>query len=179
MVWEGKRQVTGSGLVGLGDGVTAKEATLTFEGIKGSPDATVRFELRDGRPECVEINVRAKPTGRGIRSADIRMFNVDELTIDVFTELGTVGVRDEQVIVATARSVREARSERRGTVSRAELEKVARIYREYLNDKHGPTAAVRAAGGYTERTAARRVKQAEEAGLLPKTTPGKRRGGGD
>jgi hypothetical protein len=31
-------------------------------------------------------------------------------------------------------------------------------------------------GGYaSERTAARRVQQAREAGLLPKTTPGKRR----
>ena len=59
-------------------------------------------------------------------------------------------------------------------VTRAELEEVARIYREHVDAS--PTRAVAMLGGYaSERTAARRVQQAREAGLLPKTTPGKRR----
>jgi hypothetical protein len=50
---------------------------------------------------------------------------------------------------------------------------VARIYQEHL-DAH-PAKAVALLGGYTERTAARRIKEAENAGLLPPTTPGRKR----
>jgi hypothetical protein len=70
--------------------------------------------------------------------------------------------------------VYEARKARRGAVSKAELEQVAKVYREHLVG--GPTAAVRLLLGYkSERTAARRVQQARAAGLLPATTPGKRK----
>ncbi len=55
----------------------------------------------------------------------------------------------------------------------AELENVARAYREHIDTT--PTRAVQLAGNYSERTAARRVQQARAAGLLPKTTPGKRK----
>jgi hypothetical protein len=58
-------------------------------------------------------------------------------------------------------------------VTRSELEGVARVYREHLATT--PTQAVQLAGGYSERTAARRTQQARAAGLLPKTTPGKRK----
>ena len=63
--------------------------------------------------------------------------------------------------------------EARGRVTRAELEGVARVYREHVGAT--PTRAVQLAGGYSERTAARRVQQARAAGLLLKTTPGKRK----
>jgi hypothetical protein len=58
-------------------------------------------------------------------------------------------------------------------VTRAELEEVAKVYREFIGST--PTRAVQLAGGYSERTAARRVQQARAAGLLPQTTPGKRK----
>jgi hypothetical protein len=71
------------------------------------------------------------------------------------------------------RAVYEARKARRGPVSRAALEEVAKVYREHL--EASPTRAVSLLLGYSERTAARRVQQAREAGLLPATTPGKRK----
>jgi hypothetical protein len=81
---------------------------------------------------------------------------------------------DEAEARRLERDLHEARKAQRGTVTRAELEEVARIYREYVDSS--PTQAVAALGGYdSQRTAARRVQQAREAGLLPKTTPGKRR----
>jgi hypothetical protein len=58
-------------------------------------------------------------------------------------------------------------------VSRAELEEVAQVYREHVASS--PTRMVAMLCGYSERTAARRVQQARAAGLLPKTTPGKRK----
>lgn len=185
MVWEGRRRVTGKGgLVALGEpwrievngqemAVVPREAVMTFDGEQGSPDAMMRFEVRDGRPECVEIIVRAKPDGRGIRSADLRMVNIDTQAVEVLTDLGTIGVVDERAVVNTRRAVQEARASRRGTVTREELERVAELYRE---NPDAPTQAVEMLLGYSKRTAARRVKQAEEAGLLPVTSPGKKRG---
>jgi len=193
MVWEGRREVTGfaggkdGGYVELGSAIVPPKAQLTFEGIKGSPDATLSFEVRDGRPECVEIRVRAKSDGRGIRSADMREFNLDDLTAYVFTDLA-IAVPDEgaglgpgsiytpeneAVMQRAARDVREARMSRRGSVTRADLEEVARIYREHSDAS--PTRAVAMLLGVSERTAARRLKLAEEAGLLPPTTPGRKR----
>ena len=62
---------------------------------------------------------------------------------------------------------------RRGS-THAELEQVARIYQEHID--RGPVEAVKQLMGYgSTRTGARRVKEAEAAGLLPATTPGKRR----
>lgn len=81
--------------------------------------------------------------------------------------------QDEAEARRLQRDIYEARSARRGTVTRAELEEVARIYREHVDAS--PTQAVAMLGGYTTRTAARRVQQARAAGLLPATTPGKRK----
>jgi hypothetical protein len=175
VVWQGRQRISGSGgLVALGEAVVPREGVLTFEGTKGSPDVTMRFEVRDGRPECVGVTVEAKPNGRGIRSADMALFNIDSLTVAVFEQLGTIGVRDEAYARRISHDLREARASRRGTVTPEELEEVAKIYREHL--AASPTRAVALLGGYSERTAARRIKQAEEAGLLPRTTPGKKRG---
>jgi predicted PP-loop superfamily ATPase len=129
-----------------------------------------------------------KPNGRGLRTADLAALNLDALAVAVFSQLASTyrTSRDEPDTVLLfrpadeaearrlERDLHEARKAQRGTVTRAELEEVARIYREYVDSS--PTQAVAALGGYdSQRTAARRVQQAREAGLLPKTTPGKRR----
>jgi hypothetical protein len=194
MVWEGRQEVTGfaggkdGGYVQLGTAIVPPKAQLTFEGIKGSPDVAMRFEVRDGRPECVEIHVRAKPDGRGIRTADLLLFNLDNQTASVFTDLaiaergdGTavgpgslITGEDVAVMRRAERDVREAGMSRRGSVTRAELEDVARVFRDHVDDS--PTSAVREVLGYgSDRTAARRIKQAEEAGLLPTTERGRKR----
>jgi hypothetical protein len=176
MVWEGKEQIIGTGgLIALGEAVVSREALMTFEGIKGSPDVTMRFEVRDGRPECVSVAVQAKPDGRGIRSADMSMFHIDSLTIAVFEQLATIGVKDEDYARRVGHDLREARLSTRGAVTHEELEEVAKVYRQHLNSS--PTRAVALYGGYSDRTAARRIKQAAEAGLLPPTSPGRKRWG--
>ena len=125
MAWRGKTRVGSKfggrhgGLTQIGDVAVPRVAVYAHDGDIGEPDLEVTFEVRDGRPECVDFHVRAKPDGRGIRTADLQMVtNLDA----------------------------------------------------------SPTAAVRMLLGYkSERTAARRVQQAREAGLLPATTPGKRK----
>lgn len=65
------------------------------------------------------------------------------------------------------------RAPRRGT-TKAELEQVAKLYREHVEGR--PVESIRTLMGYgSDRTAARRVEQARAAGLLPSTTPGKKK----
>ncbi len=199
MAWSGKMRVEGlidRRLAMLGDVPVPPEAVMTFEGAEGSPDVTMRFEIRggqyvpdadaasaqpgrspgtvrEGRPECVDISVRAKDDGRGIRSADVAMFNIDTLAIAVFEQLAMVDRPDDAAAVSVRRDITEARMRTRGQVTREELERVAQVYRS--NVGRAPTKAVAATLGYSERTAARRIKAAEDVGLLPATTPGKRR----
>jgi hypothetical protein len=91
----------------------------------------------------------------------------------VFGELIVVGVNNKAEHERAVRDLYEARAARRGAVTRTELEEVARVYRQHFDAS--PTRAVQLLGGYSERTAARRVQQARDEGLLPKTTPGRRK----
>ena len=199
--WPGKveiRRLIGPGLdMLLLNGVSLyPRAVFTVVGEGGEPDATVAFEVhplplhepgdpylrvhevKNARPEVIGIHIAAKPGGRSITTADLRSFALDELTTDVFTVVGVPLVppfrtppEDYRHI---GRSMREARQSSRGKVTRAELEKVARVYREHIDTR--PIQVVRSVCGYkSDRTAARRVQQARAAGLLPKTTPGKRK----
>lgn len=193
MVWSGRTRVYGrtGGRYGfevrLGDAMVPRHAFFDLEGENGEPDLRVHFEVRDGVPTVVDFHVSAKGSGRGIRSSDLGMFNLDNFTTNVFQHLATVvvGEGEHAVTASPPTDERQAWRARAGVddavktrgrgVTRAELERVAAVYREHL---HGsPNLAVKNELGYgSERTAARRVKQAEDAGLLPKTTRGKRRG---
>jgi hypothetical protein len=190
MAWRGKTRVGSKfggqhgGLTQIGDVAVPRVAVYAHDGDIGEPDLEVTFEVRDGRPECVDFHVRAKPDGRGIRTADLQMVtNLDAMAVYLFERVAPVPGgsafnwmwrQTEENAGRARRAVYEARKARRGSVSKAELEQVAKVYRKHLDAS--PTAAVRMLLGYkSERTAARRVQQAREAGLLPATTPGKRK----
>src|SRR4029453_6027910 len=89
MVWEGHGKISGQipGLVRLGEHAVPRRAGYTFTGTKARPDLHMSFEVRDGRPECVEVTIKAKADGRGIRTADLQIFNIDTLTVNVFSSL--------------------------------------------------------------------------------------------
>jgi hypothetical protein len=167
----------------LGQTLVPPVATFEVEGANGAPDAIVRFEVRDGRPECMEISVKANPSGRGIRSADMNLFNLDNLIENVFTELGSVIEQNPhnpfESIATWSNDSERAHWARRGDVhvaranrgpTKEELERVAAIYREH----HGgaPLQTVATLLSTSRRTAARRVAQAREAGLLPPSGAG-------
>ena len=83
-------------------------------------------------------------------------------------------VEDERAFWDALSGVETAVKAPRRGVTRAEITKVAETYLK--NADADPTTAVQNLLGYgSRRTAERRIKQAEEAGLLPRTTPGKRR----
>jgi hypothetical protein len=206
--WPGKveiRRLIGPGLdmLILNNVSLFPRAVFTVIGQGSQPDATVAFEIhplplhepsdpflrvhevKNARPEVIGIHIAAKPGGRGITTADLRSFALDELTTDAFTVAGVPMFNADEFAAAPwdypaqdyrqiARTMREARQSSRGKVTRAELEEVARVYREHIDTT--PIQAVRSVGGYnSDRTAARRVQQARAAGLLPMTTPGKRK----
>ncbi len=83
-------------------------------------------------------------------------------------------VLDERELWRAISEVNEAVEAPRRGVTRLELEQVAKVYRENV---HGsPVKAVQVSlGCNSERTAARRVEQARDEGLLPPTTAGKRK----
>lgn len=151
----------------------------------GAPDVEARFEVREGVPECVEFSLRSKPGGRAVRTSDLRLFDLDGITLNTFTRRGAIRkklpdtpgpaepIADEREWWRANAAVADAQR-RRKSVSQWELEEVARIYNE--NVERHPTKAVEQAMSLTPRTAARRVQQARDAGLLPPTTPGKKKG---
>jgi hypothetical protein len=66
---------------------TAVEFTLT--GDVGEPDILARFEIRGGRPECVELTIKARSKGRDIRTSDLKGLvgkGVDALAEDAFAQ---------------------------------------------------------------------------------------------
>ena len=181
-----------SNYVQLGeDGLTfvPEDAHVVGIGLRGAPDLEARFEVRDGVPECVEFSLRSQAGGRAVRSADLRLFDIDGFTFNTFmrytkralpgeqrrpqaAQLAPYAHKDEREWWAAAHDFGDAQRHRK-SANQAELEEVARIYRENVDGK--PTAAVQVGMNYSVRTSARRVKQAEEAGLLPTTTRGKKR----
>lgn len=192
MAWTGtgkiKNKLTGSaGLLRLGDFVVPKQLEFEFTGDEGTPDFVAKFEVRNGRPECVELTFRAKPDGRGIRTSDLHVIQIDGMktgmyadramraTVDHETNVTTMEpVTDERELWRAINEVNEAVKAPQRGITRPELEQVAKIYRENVDGS--PVKAVQASMNYnSERTAARRVEQAREHGLLPATTPGKRK----
>jgi hypothetical protein len=113
----------------------------------------------------------------------MNLFNIDNLIENVFTELGSVIDQNPhnpaESIATWPEESERAHWARRGDlhVARAtrgptkeELERVASIYREH----HGgaPLQAVATLLSTSRRTAARRVAQAREVGLLPPSGAG-------
>src|SRR5689334_3513053 len=67
------------------DGVAVpRRASAHMVGKLGDPDASILFEVRDDIPVCVEVVVKAKPDGRGLRGADLEGLNLNRLAEAAF-----------------------------------------------------------------------------------------------
>jgi hypothetical protein len=142
-------------------------ATLRSLGLDRDVDAFVRSQMRVRTPAAVE--------GAGFQ-AEVEAW--ERATFEP-VDPSNVGVR------AAAGNARPAgpavpRQERRKVID-AEVEEAARLYREVLHKheagdlpgKAKPVEYVRTVTGWSQRTAARRIEQARERGLLPATTKGR------
>lgn len=189
--WQGVRRMTWPGRTVLQSGVPTMlfrgalvptEVRRDLTGDNGAPDASIRFQIRDGRPECTEVVIRAKPDGREVRTSDLAAIHLESLAISVFTYVGlrpenddpgTFGPPDsDSETWAITNAVHQARTSRRGTVTTEDLEEIAELYRHH-SGSGAPVKAIAALRGLSERTAARRVQQAREAGILGPAQPGR------
>ena len=192
MTWRGiskvaadaQRYVGGklSGDVRDGDALVPRFVHNTFTGQRGDPNLSARFEYRDidghgnYQPTCVELHITTKRDGRGITAQDLADLGLDRLTVAVFDQL-TMHVVGEPV--GRRRELLPGRAPRSQGGPRSELELAASVYRKHIDGS--PVVAVQQAlttrrgDEVSHRTAARRVAQAREAGLLPATDPGIRK----
>ena len=151
---------------------------MTSEGLKGAPDLTVEFAVREGIPEVVGFHLVAKQAGRGVRTADLRAFHsLDTLAFNAYIQNtrrpGDLWFYDEAEYWRARHDIQDAQAKQgtRPRVSVDELEEVARVYASAGRDN--PTEAVQSQLGYSRRTAERRIKSARERGLLPAAKRGR------
>ena len=160
-------------------------AWLEFEaeGDEGQPSSLGRVEVRNGRPALVEFRVWSRPGEPEVRHSDLRQAEPAAL-IDLLAAFATQvfhedsrgfvwypepGSEQQAEVIA---QVRGARGNRR--LTHAFLERVAGVYRANL--EHAPTLAVQRHFVVSPRMASSYVQKARRAGLLPLTTPGKKKG---
>lgn len=160
-----------------------KAASMTVVGTGDQPDLFLRVEIRDDAPVVTEVNVLAKPHGVPVRDAHLDKLTLDayarrtmlELAISIDADGRMDHLQDgSKEMYSLVGGLVDAQERTRRGQSPQALEEVARVYKAHLDSS--PTAAVAAMFGLSQRTAARRVKAAEDAGLLPATTKGKKRG---
>ena len=189
--WNGKSEWTSGfgarNLVRIGKFTVPRQVEWNFHGEKGDPDLHAVFAFRDGRPECVELSIKSSADGRQVRTTDLQELHVDKMVVSAFTRFAMrtefdpetnvtklSPVDDERELWDAINNVDNAVNAPRRGITPAEIRSVAETYR--ANVDGDPTTAVMVHLGYgSRRTAERRIKQAEEAGLLPPTTPGKKR----
>ena len=158
---------------------------MTLESGDGTPDLSLRFEVRDGVPQCRRATLQSSPDGREVLASDLRGVKLEDLlelwvarALWVYDELREDGCVVTVVVEPPEDGRREAlaqlravRRDARRKVTDEFLREVARVYRE--NADGNPTAAVARFSGRSHRSAAMYVKQAREAGLLGPAIRGK------
>ena len=154
------------------------------EGDEAGPSSFGRVEVRKGRPELVEFRVWSRPGEPEVKHRDLRQAEpaalVDLLAgfaLQVFHEDGRrivwypePGSEQQAQVVAQVRGTRVGNRR----LTHGYLERVAEVYRANLAS--GPTLAVQRHFVVSPRMASGYVQRARRAGLLPPTTPGKKKG---
>jgi hypothetical protein len=188
--WMGDLKVTTKlagphgGRVRVGRFILPRHVFVEIAGGNGHPDLHMHLEWREDRPQVVELSISAKADGRGVRSSDLEVLALDGIARSVFQGEAMIVQEDlpggvtssafpdwsdprfERDLWEVDRLLTESIATTRSTRSRAELERVAEVYQRHRGK--GALLAVAAALGVSERTAARRVKDARLAGLIAK-----------
>jgi hypothetical protein len=153
-------------------------AEVTSPPLGAKPMLRLRLEVVGDRPQCREVCYSSSQDGREIRQGDIDALRIADWIEYLFA---LASHRDAESgldrLTAIPESMKLVAAARRGNgprkVDQAFLEQIAGVYRRNLHDR--PTQAVSDAFGIKHSTAAEYVRRARAAGLLPPTTPGKRR----
>jgi len=179
------KKLTGryGGRLRVGRVILPRHVFVDFTGNEGHPDLRMHLEWRDGRPQVVELTITSKTDGRGIRTSDLEALALDGIARSIFEGEATIVLEDradgttlsampdwsdprfERERWEIDSEINDAIATRRGTLTQAQLERVAEIHAQHKGK--GALLAISSALGVSERTAARRVNDARAAGLLP------------
>jgi hypothetical protein len=151
----------------------------------GGPDVDITWQVRNGVPECTQVNITATEKGHEVRVsglAGIRLEDCLEFALKSMLFDRTDGSDEPQLPDKThwfdlalgreaVKQTRTVRAARKVKITDAFLREVAKVYRENISDR--PTQAVAEYFGKQHRTAAYYVHEARERKILRPTTKGK------
>jgi hypothetical protein len=172
--------------VRVGDHLLPKRIDVVLPGAGGQPRLTARLELVDKVPQCREITFASPDAGREVRQTDLRSVSIADMVEGVYAgfarkitrvEDGVITAVEEAGEIAYIDAIRDIANARKGKGARKVtpefLAEVAEVYRQHIDDR--PTSAVQRAFTVGPSMAADYVSRARQAGLLPPTTPGKKK----
>ena len=167
-------------VVDVGNRIVPRKIRAVIEGGLDEPDVAMTIEVRQGLPVCTEIRFVSRADGLEVRAKDLKSVPILDWTDEIVAACSWVRMESGGImqIAGKERRAQDRRNVARERVGRPRvspelLEKVAEVYREHSDDR--PTHAVQRVFGGSYRTAARNVERARDAGLLPPTTPGKKK----
>lgn len=169
--------------VRVGDRLMPRRVAVDMPGVDGNPRLQMDLEVLDGRPQCRSVRIESVDGGREIQKLDLRSVEVGRWMEDIFAafalevveesggEIKAVASFDFDAEIGALGAIQGARKARKITPDL--LREVAAVYR--ANIRGNPTQAIADRFGVSHRQASNYRKRAEEAGLLPPTTRGKKR----
>jgi hypothetical protein len=175
-----------SRFVRVGDRFLPEWLILRLDGDASAPTITGRVEVRDGVPRFVDLRFHSEPGEGELRSSHLRETQADAILgalaafavrvadIDTEQRVLTLEFGGADQVGPSLDVLRRSRANRKLTPEF--LRQVAEVYREALRTGRAPTQAVKSRFFVSERMAGGYVQRARKAGLLPPTTPGKKRG---
>jgi hypothetical protein len=153
---------------------------VDFSRDETAPIRRLKIEVREGIPMCTEVQLLARPDGRGLKASDLESVDVAGWVEDVLAECTfDIGADGEVTIRRGSRegrtAIREAQRAGRRKVTPELLAQGADVYRKNLD--HKPIEAIADTFDLEYRTAARYVQmcRSDEFRLLPKIQRGKRK----
>ena len=166
-------------VVRVGDRLVPKRIDVELPGADGQPRLEMTIEVINGAPRCTMLKMERNDEGLEIRQRDLRQISLEEW-VESFVALMAAEVveSDDGSISAiydgspeqAKDGMRAIRDARKGSRRPMTDERKKRVAETYNAQSIGGLEAVEAAFGVSRATAARYVRQAREAGLIPEAT---------
>jgi hypothetical protein len=154
-------RVTNPTVVPMGDGYAYRQITYT------ASNYTLTFEVRDGSPGCVKVEVAAGVGESYLRSKDLAAIKIDELCIEAFAFTGVTKTEDGRFVHRLNYRRDRKRVEQVKTRRTMTPDLIARVAQIHDTTPEGSRiAAIRAAFNVAERQALRYIAQARKDGLI-------------
>jgi hypothetical protein len=139
------------------------------------PKLRMRIAVRDGRPECVYLELEATDS-TDVRSRDLKLIRIEEWITHIVAACTQYAERTSDITMKytfgrttpdKVKTVERMQRRRRNPNDRELLERVAAVYKA---NPQAPVAAISEKLGMSSRTAARWAARCCEIGLLPKVS---------